>query len=73
MAKTKLSKLTAYCLTQKLKNVPFVGTPKINKNGNRYILQGENEAGHKMSKIMGAETALEAIKTKEAIKGNGWD
>lgn len=67
-----MSKLTAYCLKTKTKNVPFEGTPVINKNGNRYMAQGTNKSGYAMAKIMGEAAALEAIKSGDAKKGKGW-
>jgi len=67
-----MSKLTAYCLKTKQKNVPFVGTPTINKNGNRYMVKGEDKDGNSMAKIMGEEDAKAALKSGDAKKGSGW-
>ena len=64
--------LTAYCLSTKTKDVPFKGTPVINKTGNRYLLQGEDKDGNKMAKIMGEAGAKEALKEGQAKKGTGW-
>lgn len=53
---------------RKMKNVV------INKNGNRYMAKGNDaERGEAMAVIMGEETALGAIKTGHAKKGDGWD
>lgn len=46
---------------------------RIDKNGNRYMAKGQDaETEDSMCIIMGEQTALDAIKTKHAKKGEGW-
>jgi len=67
-----MSKLTAYCMKTKTKNTPFAGTPVVDKNGNRYMVKGEDKDGNGMCKILGEEAAKAAIKSGDAKKGKGW-
>jgi len=55
--------LTAYCLKTKTKNVPFVGKPELSKTSRGgFMLKGKDKDGNKMSAIISATTANEAIK-----------
>ncbi len=64
--------LTAYCFKTKTKNTPFAKPPVIDKNGKRYMAKGVDKDGNVMCKVMGEPSALEALKNKEAVKGEGW-
>ena len=57
----------------KLKKKDKMKDVVIDKNGNRYFAKGIGTDGTKVSVAMGAETANNAIKNKEASKGKGWD
>jgi hypothetical protein len=55
--------LTAYCLKTKQKNVPFLGKPELSKTSRGgFMLKGVDKDGNKMSAIVSATTANEAIK-----------
>jgi len=63
------TKLVAYCMKTKQKNVPFVGKPKIIKTSRgSYMVQGVDKAGNKMATTVSEAVAMAAIKEGVAVK-----
>lgn len=74
MAKEKVTAanaITGYCMSTKEKGVELKNAV-VNKNGKRYLAQGDDGKGHKMAVILGEAKALAAIEAGTATKGTGW-
>jgi hypothetical protein len=60
-----MAHLTAYCMKTKTKNCPMHNI-KINKNGNRYMAEGDDGKGNKMFTAIGKDKADSLIKAGHA-------
>lgn len=64
--------IQAYNVKKKKKEVMLNAVIDITSNG-RYFAKGVSADGDKLCVAMGKANAEEAIKTKTASKGTGWD